>query len=976
MSQAFWTSTSKYGIGHKASRRDQSVAPGCLVVFVHGMFGDCSRTWGSVPEWTLESGGTDVDVISFAYPSQIWQRSSIPLAAEDLRTWLETEFCNHRHLLFVTHSTGGLIVKQMLRQAYGELKAELDNRVFDISSSLWFRTRHVINIAVPHSGGSPFITAFAKVAYYSVFPLMAPVLKLARFVTQGRKDWGRNDILVTLRWQNPWLLELENEFLEQQKRSNNDDIPHPMVHDIYAKSDLSVPIAADTDQRDLYFRGTHKSVKVPTQSGDPVVAIVAQFVGRYAEGVALTVTDITLGRIAEVNKVTSIETLIGQDDGGAQHNNRAPSLTAAFSGTQAEIRDAVVAAIHSGSERPRQMVITGPAGVGKSFVARMIAWRLGRDYLAAAQANRPLPLFIPLQQVTLTEFANDLDLWSVLWRWWINWAYSLYPLPECNMDWLEDRFRKTPVAVVLDGLDDFLVNHPTIGLSTVIAVLRQAANRYRSNSRLSFIVAIRAGFPGLQRLAPDPKNVFEVMRLSELQAERFFPACKAWLHHVKDRELVNLILTPLILSNYEPELGSVLATGALTSSSILSETIRTFLRRSNLVGMRSGNAQVEIDHLLWGLVLVAWLFFYRSRGEISIAVLQQEARDVRHQWEAFLEKPTMESDTRDIIMGFRLVDDPETCNALLQRTVFIATGPEKVRFSHRHWQEFLVAQYFALCLEWGNVEDFGITCFNSHIYRMAGELFQGQSITEQRMQAVLESWKRWRNTHVTANLIAFLSWTQTAIEARAIQLLLNELPNFEALSRVLLIAGLGYRILVDHEGDHARVDLRRAFIPKVREFSNPATAPVDDPVASSLAWCYQKAFAEQFGISQPETLWPAIGFEDAETSKALPMICTVKDGELILDARSRSLQLAFLLPILDAHTDSNLTIRALHNLYYLVVARKHGVHVLELTQELPHILASGGEFEKLIQSFTLVPEALKLYKTCQATHRLLELAAI
>jgi hypothetical protein len=247
MSQAFWTSTSKYGIVHKASRRDQSVAPGCLVVFVHGIFGDCSRTWGSVPEWILESGGIDVDVISFAYPSQIWQRCSIPVAAEDLRTWLETEFCNHRHLLFVTHSTGDLIVKQMLRQAYGEVKAQLDNRAFDISSSVWLRTRHVINIAVPHSGGSPFITAFAKVTYHSVFPLMAPI-----------------------------------------------------------------------------------------------------------------------------------------------------------SATQAEIRDAIVAAIHSGSERPRQMVITGAAGVGKSLVVRMIAWRLGRDYLAAGQNGHPLPLFIPLQQVTLT----------------------------------------------------------------------------------------------------------------------------------------------------------------------------------------------------------------------------------------------------------------------------------------------------------------------------------------------------------------------------------------------------------------------------------------------------------------------------------------------------------------------------------------------------------------------------------------------
>ena len=638
MSQAFWTRTSQYGIEHKASRRDQSAPPGCLVVFVHGIFGDCSRTWGSVPEWILESGGIDVDAISFAYPSEIWQRCSIPVAAEDLRTWLEMEFCNHHHLLFVTHSTGGLIVKQMLRQAYGEVKAQLDNGAFDISSSVWLRTRHVINIAVPHSGGSPFVTAFAKVTYHSIFPLMAPILKLARFVTQGQKDWGRNDILVALRWHNPWLLQLDDEFIKQQKGANAEDIPYPMVHDIYANSDLSVPIATDTDQRDLYFRGTHKSVKVPTRSSDPIVAIVAQFVGRYGADIALTVADLTLGRIAEVNRVTSVKRLIGMNADEQRRDTPPPNLTRAFSAAQAEIRDAVVAAIHSGSEGPRQLVITGAAGVGKSLVVRMIAWRLARDYLAAGQNSHPLPLFIPMQQITLTGLTDELDMWTVLWHWWLNWAKSLYPLPEANSEWLERRFHKTPVAVFLDGLDDFLVNHPAIGLPTVTTMLRQAANRYRGNSRLSFTVAIRAGFPGLQRLAPDPKDVFEVLRLSELQAERFFPACKTWLRYVEDRELVDLILTPLILSNYEPERGSAVSTGSLTRSSILSETIRTFLRRGNLVGMQSGSPQIEIDHLLWGLVLIAWLFFYRSRGEISVAMLQQESRDVSDQWEAFFEK--------------------------------------------------------------------------------------------------------------------------------------------------------------------------------------------------------------------------------------------------------------------------------------------------------------------------------------------------
>ncbi|MGH6634606.1 MAG: hypothetical protein ACRED0_00190, partial [Gammaproteobacteria bacterium] len=718
MSQAFWTSTSKYGIAHKANRGSQSMAPGCLLVFVHGIFGDCGRTWGKVPEWILDSCGIDVDTVSFAYPSQIWERSSIPLAAEDLRIWLQTEFGDHRHLLFVTHSTGGLVVKQMLKQAYQEIKAQLDNGGFDSSSSLWLRTRHVINIAVPHSGGSPFITAFAKITYHSVFPLMSPFLKLARFVTQGQKDWGWNDILITLRWRNPWLLELEAGFLEQQKASNARDLPYPMVHDIYAKSDLSVPIVTDPNQCDLCFRGTHKSVKVPRQAGDPVVAIVAQFVSRYGSDIGLTVTDISLGRIAEVNKVTSVKSLIGQWE--SAQNNPPPSLEAAFSGTQTEIRDAVLARIDTGGERPRQMVITGAAGVGKSLVVRMIAWRLGREYLSSGLNNRPLPLFIPLQQVTLTELTEDLDLWSILWRWWVNWAHSLYSLPENNMDWLESRLQRTPVTVFLDGVDDFLVNHPTIGLSTVSTMLRQAANRYRSNSRLSFVVAIRAGFPGLQRLADDPKDIFEVLRLSEAQAERFFPACKAWLPDIDDRELVNLILTPLSLSNYEPERDAAFGSESLTRCSVLGQTIRTIIRRSNLVGVRAKATRVvEIDHLLCALTLIAWLFFHKSRGEISTEVLQTEARAVSKQWESFFSQHGAESDVRDVIMGFRLVGDPETCNALLQRTVFLATGPEKVRFSHRHWQEFLLAQYFALCLEWGHVEDFGVTAFNSHIYRMA-----------------------------------------------------------------------------------------------------------------------------------------------------------------------------------------------------------------------------------------------------------------
>ena len=103
---------------------------------------------------------------------------------------------------------------------------------------------------------------------------------------------------------------------------------------------------------------------------------------------------------------------------------------------------------------------------------------------------------------------------------------------------------------------------------------------------------------------------------------------------------------------------------------------------------------------------------------------------------------------------------------------------------------------------------------------------------------------------------------------------------------------------------------------------------------SSTTIAIRRTFAGLFGLTPPVVPWPRIGFADAETEVALPMVCSACDGRVVLDARSRSLQLAFLIPIVDAYHDSKVAIRALHYLYYLVVARKHGVHVFELSQEL------------------------------------------
>ena len=236
----------------------------------------------------------------------------------------------------------------------------------------------------------------------------------------------------------------------------------------------------------------------------------------------------------------------------------------------------------------------------------------------------------------------------------------------------------------------------------------------------------------------------------------------------------------------------------------------------------------------------------------------QEALEVCNSWEKALENQSKSDEAQVLLSGFGLLQDTNACSAILQRTVFVSTGMESVRFAHRSWLEFLLSEYFARCIKFGNVDDFGVTAFNAHIYRMAGEAFQGDILGEECVQKILGVWRNSKNTYVSGNLIAFLAWTHTSVDARAIQLLVDALPEYGPLSRVVLIAGFGYRVLSDGSDDLSSGDLRRALFPKLALFADPLTSPVDDPITSSLAWCYQKAFAVRFGMPQPEIPWPRL----------------------------------------------------------------------------------------------------------------------
>jgi pimeloyl-ACP methyl ester carboxylesterase len=117
------------------------------VIFVHGLGGDSRASWSSEsgywPEWVAEANrSARVSAVSYSYGLSFFRRRSMTIRdhAIALLELLTAHGVGTRPLVFIAHSLGGVVVKELLRQA---------TMMGPTYRSIWERTTAVVFLATP-----------------------------------------------------------------------------------------------------------------------------------------------------------------------------------------------------------------------------------------------------------------------------------------------------------------------------------------------------------------------------------------------------------------------------------------------------------------------------------------------------------------------------------------------------------------------------------------------------------------------------------------------------------------------------------------------------------------------------------------------------------------------------------------------------------------------------------------------------------
>ncbi|MEH2464241.1 AAA-like domain-containing protein [Nostoc sp.] len=228
------------------------------VIFVHGLGGHARGTWHPQERhdddnfWLtwLAQERPDLGIWSFGYKAEAseWKGSTMPLfdRASNLQEYLENSDIGKYPIIFIAHSMGGLLVKQMLRNAQTFQKKAIIQQ-----------TKGIVFLSTPHAG-SRLADLIEKIGILARTSISVDELKAHIPQLRELNEWYR---------QNVDFMEIATKVYFETKRTQgflvvDPDSANPGIKDVQ-------PTATDDD---------HLSITKPTSTNNLVYKGVSQFI--------------------------------------------------------------------------------------------------------------------------------------------------------------------------------------------------------------------------------------------------------------------------------------------------------------------------------------------------------------------------------------------------------------------------------------------------------------------------------------------------------------------------------------------------------------------------------------------------------------------------------------------------------------------------------------------------------------------------
>jgi len=231
------------------------------VVFVHGLDGDAMSTWHPKdasdkfwPKWLgIEFPSVGIWSLGYNASSLGWKGTAMPLTdrATNVLAMLEAAGVGERPVIFVVHSLGGLLVKQILRNG-----RDFQNKAW---AQITSNTIGIVFLATPHSG-SDLANYIKHLGTLLRATVTVDELKAHDPSLRNLNLWFRN---------NCQSMKIQVEVLYEKQPTHGFVVVDPTSSDPGIVGVIPIPIDAD-----------HISICKPDSKSHPVYARVRLFVSK------------------------------------------------------------------------------------------------------------------------------------------------------------------------------------------------------------------------------------------------------------------------------------------------------------------------------------------------------------------------------------------------------------------------------------------------------------------------------------------------------------------------------------------------------------------------------------------------------------------------------------------------------------------------------------------------------------------------